>query len=307
VQLALDWPADARVKSLRVRWQTALGGAWSEAVHPIPDGAADAPRQISLGRFDRPTPISYRVDATLEGDLSAELWGYLQVRADPKEPPRPHFLSDDLRTPRETPVSAAEPSAPRAAPAKEIDLLALANPKSCWMNGEWSMVDGRLESPKQYGARFELPYEPPSEYVLTLIVEPLDEPHGLLAGHCLGGERFVTLFNFTRAQSALSAIENVDGKNVGNETTIEAPLFQKNRLSHILVAVRKTGVTADVDGRRILDWKGMASQLSLSDYWKTPNDRALFLGAYDCRYRFYRISLEPLSGEGRAANGRSAE
>ena len=46
-------------------------------------------------------------------------------------------------------------------------------------------------------------------------------------------------------------------------------------------------------------WLGDSSRLSLSDYWKTPTEIALFVGAYDCRYRFHRISITPISGEGK--------
>ena len=52
------------------------------------------------------------------------------------------------------------------------------------------------------------------------------------------------------------------------------------------------------DGRRWIDWRADAGRLSLSDYWRTPRDEALFLGAYDCRYRYSRVTLTPLVGEG---------
>jgi hypothetical protein len=59
-----------------------------------------------------------------------------------------------------------------------------------------------------------------------------------------------------------------------------------------------------VDGNLIINWSGDRARLSLSDYWKTPNDKALFLGTYDCRYRFHRITLEPISGEGESLDTR---
>ncbi len=65
------------------------------------------------------------------------------------------------------------------------------------------------------------------------------------------------------------------------------------------MTVRKREVALSVDGRIVLNWRGAPERLTLSDYWKTPDDTALFLGAYDCRYRFYRLTLEPISGEGR--------
>jgi hypothetical protein len=67
----------------------------------------------------------------------------------------------------------------------------------------------------------------------------------------------------------------------------------------VIVTVLAKRITMSVDGRTIVDWLGTANQLSLSDYWKTPDDSALFLGCYDCRYRFHRITLEPISGTGK--------
>jgi hypothetical protein len=97
----------------------------------------------------------------------------------------------------------------------------------------------------------------------------------------------------------LSAIENIDGKNVeANDTRSEGTVFVKNRPSQIVITVRRrndqTTVRATVDGRDRIDWQGPTASLSLGDYWKTPGDRAPFLGAYDCRYRFTRVTLEPL-------------
>jgi hypothetical protein len=48
----------------------------------------------------------------------------------------------------------------------------------------------------------------------------------------------------------------------------------------------------------IVNWQGEPGRLSLSDYWKTPNEATLFLGTYNCRYRFQRITLEPITGTG---------
>lgn len=288
VKLAIDWPDDARVKSLRVRFQTAIDGPWIEAPQ---SWTGSAPATASLGAFDRATPVSYRVDAELENGATAELWGYFQVRSHPDENPQPRSLSPDLivHAAADAPVEQTKPA------RQETDLLAVADPSACWTNGQWIKEEGTLLSPKQPGARLELPQEPPEEYRLVLIVEPLDEPNGLALGQRLGDNRFLTLINYTPAQESLTAIENLDGRDVGNnETTFAGSLFSKNRLSQAIVTVKKDGVTVSVDGRTVIRWRGSADRLSLSDYWKTPNPSALFLGAYNCRYRFHRITLEPL-------------
>lgn len=293
VSLALDWPAKAEVKSLRVRYQTSVDGPWIDVPQRW-EGAA--PAKAELGKFDRATPISYRVDAELKSGATAELWGYFQVRQKPSENPQPLSLSPDLIVPA---VADAATTAIDKLPKEEIDLLEMADPKTLWTSGEWTKTDGKLVGPKQFGARLELPYSPPAEYRLVLVVEPLDEPNGLILGNRVGERRFVTLFNYKPNEAGLSAIEDIDGKNIGNETTFQGNLFKKGRTSQVIVTVLAKRITMSVDGRTIVDWSGTADHLSLSEYWKTPGDSALFLGCYDCRYRFHRITLEPITGTGK--------
>lgn len=94
VRLALEWPDGAEVADLRVRIQTALEGPWVDLPQRW-EGAA--PASASLGAFDRPTPVSYRVDAVLADGSAEQLWGYFQVRAQPDQPPLPGSPSPDLR------------------------------------------------------------------------------------------------------------------------------------------------------------------------------------------------------------------
>ncbi|MEK6239792.1 MAG: hypothetical protein N2C14_34150 [Planctomycetales bacterium] len=269
VKIVCDWPEDAAVHSLRLRFQTSIRGPWVEVV---PTWKGNAPKTLELGKFDRDTPVSYRIDVELKDGATAELWGYFQVRSDPKKSPAPYSFSPDL-TVRDGETNV-EPQ-----PRSEVDLLALADPEKCWTSGRWKMDARRLVSPKAFGSRLELPYTPPEEYRLTAIVEPLDAPNGLILGQRSGTHRFVTLFNHLPGKEGLTAIENIDGQNVGNETTFTGTLFQKSRLSQLIVTVRKESVMVSVDGRQVVSWRGKQSRLSLSDYWKTPqSDRAVRWG-----------------------------
>lgn len=296
VLLRCDWPDGAQLQTLKVRVQTDVWGPWHDIESPVPaDG--HPPKMISLGTFDRPTPVSYRIDATLKDGQSVELWGYLQVRAQPAQPPLPPFPLPDL-----VPAgrNAAAPSASAPASAPEVELLPLVNLDQDSVSGKWSLEGGVLTSPKGYGARVQLPYSPPEEYDLTAIVEPLDEPNGLILGQRSGGQRFLVLLSYQAGGSPMSAIENIDGKNVGNVSTHGAPVFVKGRPAQVICSVRKTGVHVQVDGRTVIDWTGKPSQLSLGEYWETPNKETLFLGAYDCRYRVTRLTLTPRTGEGKS-------
>ncbi len=305
VLLQCDWPSEVKLDALRVQVQTDLWGPWHDIHSPVPsDGTV--PGSISLGTYDRPTPISYRIDASTKDGQKVELWGYLQVRSTDDEPPLPAELTGDL-APTSTDVS--QPKQPGVAKGTEIELLPLVDPDKDGVSGKWTKGEGGLTSPKQYGARIELPYAPPEEYDLTLIVEPLDEPNGLILGQRSGGQRFLVLLDYRPGEAPQSAIENIDGRNIGNASTVAGPVFVQNRPAQVICSVRKTGVTVRVDGRVVIDWTGEPKQLSLGEYWETPHKETLFLGAYDCRYRVSRVTLTPVSGAGKPlrAAGKSGD
>lgn len=287
--LHLDWPAGAIVRSLRVRVQTDVHGPWVELGGWDGRNAEPPPQRVELGRFDRPAPVSYRVDAQLADGQTVEQWGYFQVRAAPDVAVIPDRPLPELAAP--VSVGGTDPLPDLAS---EIDLLSAIDPMRDAVRGDWHMVDGRLESPKQYGARLEIPVAVPAAYELTIITEPLDAPNALNLGQVMDGRQFVVLLNYAPMDQTLNAIENVDGRNVGNFTTRHGALLKQGRLSLIQVRVEPGRVRAIVDGCRVIDWTGDASRLSLSDYWSTPNKDRLLLGAYDCRYRFHRVTLRSL-------------
>ena len=114
VFLNFTWPDEAKISQLTIGVQTSLFGPWQE----IPVAAkGSSPERIPIARFDRATPVSYRVNALLEDGQDVELWGYFQVREAPDTAPLP-------------PVSAeTDCSKPAVAPVRwneTVDLLPLA-------------------------------------------------------------------------------------------------------------------------------------------------------------------------------------
>jgi hypothetical protein len=297
IRLNFQWPSGAQVQSLRVRLQTELYGPWLEV--PFEASSDTTPESVTIGAIDRPTPVSYRVDATLMSGETVELWGYFQVRVSPDVSLLPVLSPIGQMLGLDTGGFGAElVLKPRR--DEEVDLLAMIDVSRDWQTGQWVKEDGVLLSPKQFGARIEIPWKPATEYEMTVVVEALDEPNGLILGQRSGENRFLTLVNYQRnGAAALSALENIDGANVGqNETTRDEVFLQKGRVSQIICTVRRDSVTVTCDGRSVVEWEGRPDQLSLSDYWKTPSETALFLGAYNCRYRFHRVTITPISGSG---------
>ena len=286
VSLKLDWPEGVEVEKLQAEIQTSLHGPWVK-VHDSEDGTPiEQIEQIEIGRFDRPAPVSYRVRTTTQDGSTVGLYGYFQVRRQPQENPLPVISSYYFQKLEEEQYVAA---------GEEVDLLEDLNLDDHWHTDGWQLEEsGKLISPKKYGAKLELQNGLPENYQLVIIAEPLDAPNGLLLGTLMRGNRFVTLINYTPEDIGLSALENIDGQNVGNPTTVRKLFLKQARLSQIVVTVQGNQITAKVDGEEIINWRGDPLRLTLGDYWQTPNKQAFFLGTYDCRYRFHRVGMTEL-------------
>lgn len=297
ISLKLDVPADLALAPPIVELQTSLLGPWTRV--SVSD-AALAQRSIPIGAFDRPAAVAYRMTMTpLDQQAGVETppvraWGYFQVRVDP-ETPAP---AGDVH-PSDRAVFA---EAGNEGGDETIDLLGLIDPTRDAVSGQWTLSaasdaqPAALLSPQAFGARIEISQPVPQEYQLTIIAEPLDEPNGLLLGQLSGGQRFAVLLGYAADGKQVSAIENIDNANVQtNETRVERQVFRQNQPSQIIVTVKASGVSATVDGQQLIDWRGEPSRLSLSDYWQTRRQDVLFLGSYDCRYRFTRVTLQPLA------------
>ena len=67
---------------MEVSLQTDLRGPWMA----LPSVLLDSPpAEVDIGAFDRPTPVSYRVNASLRDGQSVELRGYFQVKGPPSD------------------------------------------------------------------------------------------------------------------------------------------------------------------------------------------------------------------------------
>jgi hypothetical protein len=301
VALAWEIPEGLEIIRPTVEIQTSLRGPWTRVT--VSDEML-AQRSVVIGAFDRPAAVSYRMTMSEadpsdgEPSLPVRFWGYFQVRIDPETPPPPIDVHPTDRV-EFTEVHNAPNQARTVGPA--IELLPLIDPGRDAVSGDWQRIAAgpdhpvSLLGPKAFGARLEVPQAVPKSYRLTVVAEPLDEPNGLILGQVSGDKRFVVLLGYASDGARLSAIENIDNRNVSrNETRYEGELFRQHRPSQIIITVKPEGVTAAVDGQTVIDWRGDPSRLSISDYWQTPRQDALFLGCYDCRYRFTRLTLESL-------------
>lgn len=293
VGLDVDVPENVKVQSVRVRYQTTIDGPWMDALSDLEQknvqrsGESSRALKVNIAAFERPTPVSYRLDVQTDRG-NTEIWGYLQVRDASNAAPLPRQLKSDLYKDRATTTWQAD-SPP---PAKRVDLLDGLAIEKLFQRGQWQMKEGLLQSNKGFGVRLEVSAKLPESYQITALIKPLDDPNGFLLGLNSSGHRFASLVNYRAGDRTVSALENIDGKNVGNETTYQGNLLRKGKLSQVVVKVSPQGVRVTVDGRAIIRWEGKPEQLSLGEYWSTPNANSIFIGTYDCSYEIHQLTLE---------------
>lgn len=184
-------------------------------------------------------------------------------------------------------------------PYPQVDLLKLIDPKRDAVVGTWTIVGEALSSPVgNEGARVQIPYAPPEEYDLTLVVTRKSVVDGATVGLVAGGRQFAIVLDGW--DPATSAIDFLDGKGGGtNETTSKVGrIFTDDKPKTIHCAVRRDRLTVTADGKIFIDWKASYSRVSLSNLWTVPDKRTLFVGFYKTPLLFSKILLTPVSGEG---------
>jgi len=182
----------------------------------------------------------------------------------------------------------------QASPAQEpIELLKLVDPAKDSVRGDWRFQEGGLLSPTGPFVRLQIPYAPPAEYDLRVVVERKSAPEVLVLGLVLeGAQCTVGLDGLGGTQSTL--------EGAGDRVTAPGRALKNSGTSLIVCAVRKASLAVTVDGRKVfetaLDPKRPGA---LPAGWDVPAKNALFLGAYDCSYRFTSVLLAPVSGSGK--------
>lgn len=183
-------------------------------------------------------------------------------------------------------------------PPGPIDLLKLLDLKQDVVQGEWVFKEGKLLSGKGQGTRVQIPYLPPDEYDLTIVAARLEGTDSMNIGLARGTAQFCACIDGWT--STVHGLSLVDGKLAADNETAKRTggVLKAGRASTIICSVRREGVAVTVDGRKVIDWKGDTSRLSLYKELAVPNPRALFMATWDTRFLFAKMTLTPISGEG---------
>lgn len=198
------------------------------------------------------------------------------------------------------PPPGARGGAASPMPKGAIDLLALIDPQKDSIKGDWTSDGQGLICSAGDHIRLQVPYSPPDEYDLIMTVTRREGADGLLVGLVKGNAQWAVTLDTQASGTFKSGFESIDGQGPsGNPSTYTGPVFANGTETVLECRVRKIGVTVMANGKSIIDWRGNYNRLSLPDGWKVKSSNALFLAAWGSRYQFSRITLIPVSGQGK--------
>lgn len=179
-----------------------------------------------------------------------------------------------------------------------INLLALVNPKSHVLAGDWKRSGNALvgTTPGDAHSRLQLPYEPGEEYELELTCRRVEGGEWLGLGLVAGGRKVFVFIDGWPTRGYESGFEFVDNKQL---ITAKGQLIEGER-DHVLTCSVRTGkIDVSFNEKATASFKGDFTRLTLHESYRTPNEKALFLAVGPkTSFQIDRIVVRPIKGKG---------
>jgi hypothetical protein len=181
-----------------------------------------------------------------------------------------------------------------------VDLLKTLDPKKDAVHGAWKLENQALVSPMEGFARILLPYVPPAEYDLTLLVErkgvaPDKTAGGLYVGLVANEKQFGAEIDAGLRWTGIWLSEG--GGSLGPK--VQDNSLTEGRTHTIVYKVRTSKVEIRVNGAAVIDWSADYSRVWTHPGWRVPDSRVIYLGAHKATYSFKQVTLQPVSGTGK--------
>ncbi|HEX7376387.1 MAG TPA: hypothetical protein VF278_04710, partial [Pirellulales bacterium] len=191
-----------------------------------------------------------------------------------------------------------ESRSPKAA-GSTVDLLKLVQVPQSIVSGDWLLRDGQLLAPPQVAARLQIPFDVPDNYVLNVTVESDGGFGNVSAGLVVGGRHVLTTIDAGGAYSGMALINRIWHGDDANPTKTWrlARMLEPGQPHTLTYIVRPTSARVLRDGAEVFRWSGDPSTLSIPGDWQVPNQRQVYLQAYEVPYRVTKAELTPLAPE----------
>lgn len=145
--------------------------------------------------------------------------------------------------------------------SEPVDLLPMIDPSKHLTRGEWRIAPGGVISSDDTESQFVVPYELPADYILELNINRV------------GGrsDRFVAIGLPVSGRYGYLVLdgESASVSGIGfsakspynrNTTTVRTKIFGDRVVKNVKVLVKGTRVAVMVNGKKIIDWSGKASE-----------------------------------------------
>ncbi|MBI5821232.1 MAG: hypothetical protein HZA88_19860 [Verrucomicrobia bacterium] len=188
-----------------------------------------------------------------------------------------------------------------AAWSHAVNLMPLINTDIDAIDGSWSLRGNTLVSETNQFARIQIPYEPPREYDFRIVFSRVSGKEDV--GQYFSQTGRMAMWHMGAINNKLFGFQTVDGRGTGrgNRTTIRSENCLRNGQTYTSVlAVRKNGVQAYLDGKLISKWVTDFNDASLDRYWAMPDSRLMGLITHKSLVVFQKIELLEITGKGRA-------
>lgn len=203
-----------------------------------------------------------------------------------------------LWTPRQSGAGASQLPAPTNRGTSPVNLLKLIQPQT-YKIGDWQMRRGVLISPTTGGARLEIPYSPPLEYRLDMIVEHVatkEVSYAFALGSVISGRQIeIGIDHVVHPFGKCTGLAGLDGAPVeAGPRFHRGQLLFRNRPARLSFTVRRDSISVMCDGSQVFNWKGETKRFIPYHRWKIPDPTKLFLASASS-VKFHEMILTPLT------------
>jgi hypothetical protein len=159
--------------------------------------------------------------------------------------------------------------------SEPVDLLRLIDPTRDGVRKQWWFQNGVLYCTRGSPC-IQVPYTPPAEYEITLVVKRLQGKDTLGLGLIAQGRQFGVVLDGWGGRH--SGVERIDGARVPkNETVRQGRVLTNGQPSTITISVQQSQLTVKRDGEMIVDWAADYGRVSPESGWLVPYRRGLSL------------------------------
>lgn len=183
--------------------------------------------------------------------------------------------------------------------SKTVKLMPLLEAVRDTAAGEWEIREGMAFSPGKGGnSTIQLPVDVPAAYQLTARVHKLnDAPQPAVLGLVAADQQCLMVLCGAGNQ-LISGLSQIRGLTQDRNETATSDLKMVKGGSYLVTCTVQPGrISVDVDGKRLVDWRGDFSRLSIQNSWKPADLKHLFLASTTGgkQYAYSDITLTPLA------------